>query len=314
MEFIHFEKQEASLCAQHAVNMLLQGSYFTAVDLAEIASKIDMRERIMMNGNSEKSQNYDDSGFFSVQVIAEALKVFSLELIPLNSSRAAAYRNNPTLGQAYICNLNQHWFAVRRIGLQWFTLNSLLSTPKLITDTYLNLFFAQLIQSGYSIFLVDGTLPLCIADERLLHFPVDPSLAGKSDLYPVPTTFSNSEPIPKEMDDEDEDLQLALTLSRQAMGGSKPTKAMTDEMVNAGNHGNWNDSDDEALQNQLKEAIRLSMESYKEENVAGPSKVLPNVVGLNEAPITDENKSDSFIPPGEEIRKKRENFLKRFPM
>lgn len=34
---IYHEKQEGSLCAQHALNNLLQGDYFSAVDLATIA-------------------------------------------------------------------------------------------------------------------------------------------------------------------------------------------------------------------------------------------------------------------------------------
>jgi len=40
----------------------------------------------------------DDSGFFSVQVIASALKVWSLELIPFNSKNevAIAAQKNPT--------------------------------------------------------------------------------------------------------------------------------------------------------------------------------------------------------------------------
>ncbi|VDN23017.1 unnamed protein product [Gongylonema pulchrum] len=142
------KKQEASLCAQHALNMLLQGSYFTAADLAEIASDVDRREGSVMNVRDAISQNMDDSGFFSVQVIAEALKVFGLELVSLSSPRATSYRDNPTQGRAYICNLDEHWFTVRRLGFQWFALNSLLPTPRLISDTYLSLYFAQLINEG----------------------------------------------------------------------------------------------------------------------------------------------------------------------
>lgn len=66
--FSFFLQQEASLCAQHAVNMLLQGSYFTAADLAEIASDIDNREGRVLNEQDVMSHNVDDSGFFSLQV------------------------------------------------------------------------------------------------------------------------------------------------------------------------------------------------------------------------------------------------------
>ncbi|VDK60295.1 unnamed protein product [Anisakis simplex] len=210
--------QEASLCAQHALNMLLQGSYFSAVDLAEIARELDARESVVMGADSSRSYNMDDSGFFSIQVIAEALKVFNLELVPLTSPNAAQYRENPILGRAYICNLNEHWFAVRRFGFQWFTLNSLLSTPRLISDTYLSLFFAQLANDGYSIFLVDGELPACTADEVLLKCPVDPSLA------------SRSEPI-REDQQQDPDLAraIALSLSKEGEGGAEHSASVAQE-------------------------------------------------------------------------------------
>lgn len=35
---------------------------------------------------------------------------------------------------------------VRRIGNQWFNLNSLLTGPELVSNTYLSLFLAQLMQ------------------------------------------------------------------------------------------------------------------------------------------------------------------------
>ena len=37
-------QQEGSLCAQHCLNALLQGTYFTAVDLADIAKQLDASE------------------------------------------------------------------------------------------------------------------------------------------------------------------------------------------------------------------------------------------------------------------------------
>ena len=41
MEFIFHEIQEGSLCAQHCLNSLLQGDYYSAVDLAQIAEQLD---------------------------------------------------------------------------------------------------------------------------------------------------------------------------------------------------------------------------------------------------------------------------------
>ncbi len=45
---VFHERQDGNLCAQHALNSLLQGAYFTAVDLAEIARGLDDLERQRM--------------------------------------------------------------------------------------------------------------------------------------------------------------------------------------------------------------------------------------------------------------------------
>ena len=118
----------------------------------------------------------DDSGFFSVQVISRALSVWGLELVPLNSTNPAAVRAKASAisATAYICNyryvtdldftsqtstvcvFREHWFTIRRLGSQWFNLNSLLEGPELVSNTYLGEFLAQLQQEGYDIFLVTG--------------------------------------------------------------------------------------------------------------------------------------------------------------
>ncbi|VDK62208.1 unnamed protein product [Onchocerca ochengi] len=293
MESIHFEKQEASLCAQHAVNMLLQGSYFTAVDLAEIASEIDSREGRVLNEQDVMSHNVDDSGYFSLQVIAEALKVFNLELIPFNNPCAVAYRNDPTLGQAYICNLNEHWFAVRRLGFQWFTLNSLLPTPRLISDTYLSLFFAQLINDGYSIFVVEGVLPLCTADEQLSQFPIDPALAGMDDSF---------------RDNHSKNPDVA-----KAEAATGKEEALSNSLADAQNKNISDESDEELQERQLQKAIQMSLESFQERCGMGSSKTTSSTAENNKAlTAIQKNKENSCqIPQSEEIRRKRENFLKQ---
>ena len=63
--------------------------------------------------------------------------------------------------RAFICNFREHWLTIRRLGAQWFNLNSLLTGPELISDTFLALTLAQLQRDGYSIYLVVGELPDC---------------------------------------------------------------------------------------------------------------------------------------------------------
>lgn len=50
---ICYLQQEGRLCAQHCLNAVLQGSYFTAVDLSEIASGLDEEERKQMSENEK---------------------------------------------------------------------------------------------------------------------------------------------------------------------------------------------------------------------------------------------------------------------
>ena len=46
--------------------------------------------------------------------------------------------------KAFICNYREHWFTIRKLGNQWFNLNSLLTGPELVSNTFLSLFITQL--------------------------------------------------------------------------------------------------------------------------------------------------------------------------
>ena len=89
----------------------------------------------------------------NLQVISRALSVWGLDLVPRDSSDPAAVRAkaSPIAANAYICNYRcllkdshssfspdvhhrEHWFAIRRLGNQWFNLNSLLEGPELVKD------------------------------------------------------------------------------------------------------------------------------------------------------------------------------------
>ncbi|XP_034963176.1 ataxin-3 isoform X1 [Zootoca vivipara] len=241
MEAIFHERQEGSLCAQHCLNNLLQGEYFTPVELSSIAQQLDEEERIRMAEGGLSSEEYqtflqqpsgnmDDSGFFSIQVISNALKVWGLELILFNSPEYQRLGIDPINERSFICNYKEHWFTVRKLGKQWFNLNSLLTGPELISDTYLALFLAQLQQEGYSIFVVKGDLPDCEADQLLQMVRVQqmqrPKLIGeetlqsrdqrvqKTDLEPavdVNPPFDGTGML----DEDEENFQKALALSRQ---------------------------------------------------------------------------------------------------
>ncbi|EDO27645.1 predicted protein, partial [Nematostella vectensis] len=99
--------------------------------------------------------------------ICNALTVWGLDLVPYSSPAAQDARKNPQNQQAFICNLQQHWFTLRKLGSQWFNINSLKTEPELVSETYLSMYLTQLQAEGYSIFVVHGKLPECEADQLL---------------------------------------------------------------------------------------------------------------------------------------------------
>ncbi|XP_063554199.1 ataxin-3 isoform X7 [Gorilla gorilla gorilla] len=165
-------------------------------------------------------------------------------------------------------------------SIQWFNLNSLLTGPELISDTYLALFLAQLQQEGYSIFVVKGDLPDCEADQLLQMIRVQqmhrPKLIGeelaqlkeqrvhKTDLERVLEANDGSGML----DEDEEDLQRALALSRQEI-----------------------DMEDEEAD--LRRAIQLSMQGSSR-NI---SQDIPQTSGTN---LTSE-----------ELRKRREAYFEK---
>ncbi|KAF9423489.1 Ataxin-3 [Podila epigama] len=175
--YIFHEQQEGNLCAQHCLNALLQGPYFTAIDLAELAQQLDQQEAEALGnhrGNStlfsekkHESQNMDDSGFFSVQVLSQALTIWNCQIIPWGAKEVRVAKSEPEREVAFICNLDQHWYTLRRFGPsihRWYDLNSMLPEPRHMSATFLGMTLSQLEAEGYSIFVVR---PLSTAGDQV---------------------------------------------------------------------------------------------------------------------------------------------------
>ncbi|THD21229.1 Ataxin 3 variant ref [Fasciola hepatica] len=245
MERIFHEKQEGSLCAQHCLNALLQGPFFTAVDLAELAKQLDEAEQSHLPNSSRRSQNMDETGYFSIQVITKALSIWSLELVPLlrQSPEAETARKNPTNQKAFICNFRDHWFTIRRLGQQWFDLNSIMSRPKLISNTYLEIYLAQLQKEGHSIFFVTGKLPTSEADRYLWENPLSEQ--------EVSGTVDQPGPSSSDYEDDDEQMKLALALCQSEM----------DEEDVSLQHA-LQATQEEEQERELQRALELSVKDY----------------------------------------------------
>ncbi|XP_024148410.1 ataxin-3 isoform X2 [Oryzias melastigma] len=305
MDSIFHEKQEGSLCAQHCLNNLLQGEYFTPVDLSSIAHQLDEEERMRMAEGGMGSEEYrtflqqpsgnmDDSGFFSIQVISNALRVWGLELILFNSREYQSLMINPINEKAFICNYKEHWFTIRKLGQQWFNLNSLLTGPELISDTYLALFLAQLQQEGYSIFVIQGNLPECEAEQILGIMRVQqqqrPRLIGEDEAQTSAGSVAQGQMdiVSDETVDEDEELKRALALSRQEM-----------------------DVEDEEAD--LRRAIQLSMQGSGMSNKSSEPDV-GNVKSEKQAVQSStcgDKSSQNETLTAEELRKRRQAYFDR---
>ncbi|XP_066962399.1 ataxin-3-like [Macrobrachium rosenbergii] len=330
MELVYHEKQDGLLCGQHCLNNLLQGQYFTAVDLADIAQQMDQAEQQHMaelgmhtddfrRFMEQPSVNMDDSGMFSIQVLTSALRVWDLTLIPFASSHALAKaaRGNPTDQQAYVCNFKEHWFTVRKLGYQWFNLNSLLSFPELISDTYLSLFLTQLQHEGYSIFLVEGRLPESEADQTLRIQPAVQTVKPK--LLPELAEEAKS-------NQEEKDLKAALANSLANVAASSRHQAPDgDDLAAAINLSlQYSDSPDkpgDSEESDLQRAIQLSMSS-EGHNSGGPSTSKEELseddqlqaalrMSLDQKTPEEEAPSPDKEPDLQEIREKRLAFLSK---
>lgn len=77
----------------------IQSPLFSLAELATIAQRLDALEAAQLDGgvlpNGGKGHNYDDSGFFSVGVVDEALRVYGLRLVAWASEEMRPYHKHP---------------------------------------------------------------------------------------------------------------------------------------------------------------------------------------------------------------------------
>jgi len=157
----YWEKQGADkLCAVHCVNALMQGPYFSEVDLAKHAHELDAAENALLQGANTESTNVDASGNFSIGVIEASLKTRGFRCVNTqHPDVAATIRENPGGEAGYICNSHarEHWFTIRRVKGRWWDLDSLKHAPQGIGDVYLAEFLNATREQGFTIFVVRGT-------------------------------------------------------------------------------------------------------------------------------------------------------------
>ncbi|CDR88587.1 related to ataxin-3 [Sporisorium scitamineum] len=243
--YIHHERQEpgSMLCAQHALNALLQGQYYDASQLAQIATELDQLEMSELGlsaadiaARDRSSLNMDDTGFFSVSVLERALQVWGISISSWRSAEMRARHDAPEREAAFVLNLNSHWFTIRSFGTSskfWYNLNSFLAEPQWIGNNYLGTLLHTAESEGYSVFVVQASegsagqgLRESDADQIADHLP-PPGAASASTgsnnsaslgLRPATDSKPSSTPLPAtspgfDLGDEEEDAELQSALS-----------------------------------------------------------------------------------------------------
>jgi len=115
---------------------------------------------------AEGSGNVDESGNFSIEVLRIAL-LGRYELTLTNVRHEGVRGLEITEFDGFICNRDNHWFAIRKINKRFWNLNSTKERPELISHFRLAAELAALQDSGYSVFCVVevGRLPpVCASD------------------------------------------------------------------------------------------------------------------------------------------------------
>ncbi|KAG8734282.1 hypothetical protein FRC10_011802 [Ceratobasidium sp. 414] len=135
---------------------------FTAPDLAHIAKELDELEQGVTEGNQRgRSTNMDDTGtVFFCAGLGERVEEYIW--VDFFCSSMSTYSSSSSTQLAFVLNLEQHWFTLRRFGHRhgkgfWFNLNSFLPSPEWVGSTYLGMVLQQAEQEGYSVFVVRPT-------------------------------------------------------------------------------------------------------------------------------------------------------------
>lgn len=164
---IYHEKQIGSLCALHALNNMLQGPIFDEWTMREVAQELDRQEQRLMGGSDLDYGNARMDGFFNVQVIQTVLNRAGYEMLPVKvQDLKEDKKGEQTVNEhAFILNKREHWFVLRRIGREWFDLNSCLKTPRHYSDRDLIYHIWDAAKEGYSVFNVKGHFPRCALEE-----------------------------------------------------------------------------------------------------------------------------------------------------
>ncbi|CAG9472339.1 unnamed protein product [Plasmodium vivax] len=170
-KYVYWEKQgNDRMCGLHCINAILQGPHYSEDVLATIGREIDEKEREFLKcsagaGGSglndlmrKNSSNVLDDGFINISVLIECLRRKNISVKNTFEEDLKKIISSDHQDIGYICNLEQHWFGIRKIHSTWYVLDSLKSGPLYIKDINLKYYFNDIINK-YHVFSVQNVNP-----------------------------------------------------------------------------------------------------------------------------------------------------------
>ncbi|CAD2105118.1 ataxin-3, putative [Plasmodium vinckei lentum] len=285
-KYVYWEKQgNDRMCGLHCINSILQGPYYSEDTLAKIGKEIDEKEKEFLKMSSNElirtnSSNVLDDGFINISVLIESLRRKNILLKNAFEEDLTKIISSGHQDIGYICNLEQHWFSVRKIHNTWYVLDSLKSAPLFIKDINLKCYFNDIFKK-YHIFSVQNMNPYISLPKPDINFePKNPN------QFYIPTShISEISSVSNGFILEDKYSMNKSENSSLFSNFNKPQnfqwpknggRKLNDDINNISSNNMDDDVDDE-----FKIALRLSMEEYIKNLPPPPSEELINEDFIN---------------------------------
>ncbi|PFH33112.1 josephin protein [Besnoitia besnoiti] len=299
---VYWEKQGANrMCALHCINSLLQGPVYNETEMCKIGHEFDRRERQLMAEGADasayndffegESGNVAHDGFFNVSVLMECLRRQHIQCLSTSKPEVREVLANPGREEGFIFNLNEHWFTIRKVEGTWYNLDSLKPSPVAVSPEQLKNLLTSLTLQGYVSFVARrdvGPLPSPQPQQVQMHqfyltrrdmealqaqarakeaedakkaaAHADDSDSGRSFLAWAPRGKRDEHTWPSEG---------GYRLDAPNGSAAAAPAAAQSSPEPSGIGGDFGDLDDDP---ELREALRLSLETYKQEMQAPPEE------------------------------------------
>ena len=272
--WIYHERQESSLCGQHALNNLAQAPIFSYHQLASIAGRLDQLELQFLKpkpGSSDNkdylarlaqgSENVDGAGNFSIQVLTAAVEQEYGVTLPHLSQQDLLNDTDITDVQGFLCHKLNHWFAIRNVGGRFWNLDSMKELPVAVSHFKLATAMQTWAADGYTIFCVKQGLP--VGGVKLLNGAASTSTkqnkgAGAGNWHKMTNLLQGNHTAA----DPWQGVGSGMRLDGGNTSGSKPASANNNNSKNNNGEGFMASASASGMteEEQLQMALQASME------------------------------------------------------